>query len=114
MISTGISMDAFYDYYDSDISMGQKDFFDCSFYARIFLHSHPFLSITPVCFYAQNIFMLTNTDRSAFSMLMSVGFYAPKHLYAHIPMFICTGPYVSMLEYLSILVTLCFYAHVIL
>ena len=76
---------------------GSKRFlWQCSFYARIFLHSHPFLSITPVCFYAQNIFMLTNTDRSAFSMLMSVGFYAPKHLYARIPIFLYTS--------------LCFYA----
>jgi hypothetical protein len=43
---------------------------------------------------------------------LGVGFYASKHLYACIPIFLCTRPYVSMLEYLSILVTLCFYAHV--
>ena len=77
-----------------------------------YFYTHPFLSITPVCFYAQNIFMLTNTDRSAFSMLMSVGFYAPKHLYARIPIFLYTRPYVSMLDHLSILVSLGFYAHV--
>ena len=47
---------------------------------------------------------------STFSMVMCVGFYALKHLYARIPIFLYTRPYVSMLEH--ILVSLCFYAHV--
>ena len=52
MISTGISMDAFYDYYDSDISMGQKDFFDSVvsmleyFYTHtLFFPSRPYVSM---------------------------------------------------------------------
>ena len=96
----------------SDISMGQKDFFDSVVSMLEYFYTHPFLSITPVCFYAQNIFMLTNTDRSAFSMLMSVGFYALEHLYARIPMFLYTHLIFLCSSIFLYFVSLCFYAHV--
>ena len=57
-------------------------------------------------------FKFKKIDCSTFSMVMRVGFYALKHLYAHIPMFLYTRPYVYMLDHLSILVSLGFYAHV--
>ena len=42
MISIGISMDAFYDYYDNDISMGQKDFFDSVVSMLEYFYTHTF------------------------------------------------------------------------
>ena len=47
-------------------------------------------------------FQIKKIDCSTFSMVMHVGFYALKHLYAHIPMFLYVS-YISMLEHLSIL-----------
>ena len=66
------------------------------------------VSVSPLLFK----FQIKKMDRSTFSMLIHVGFYGLKHLYAHIPIFLYTHPYVSMVNHLSILVSLGFYAYV--
>ena len=57
-------------------------------------------------------FKLKKIDCSTFSMVMRVSFYALKHLYAHIPMFLYTRLIFLCSSIFLYFVSLCFYAHV--